>query len=107
MIWYRAEHINNKIYPVEVIRETDKNIVLNVAGIAKMVSKSSRYLSYYPTFKEAKKCLEALCLEELCRARFLLQKAQARYGNAKGLKETTYNGEGLSDGDRAGHTGRH
>jgi hypothetical protein len=53
--WYKADRWENKITPVEVLKETEKFVVIHVHRYSSITERRvAKAGEYFPTFKEAR-----------------------------------------------------
>ena len=86
-----SSHWNIKIERIECTRETDKCIWYVARGWdnkphERNDNKSSQFVMYHDTWEDAKDYLIAETAEQVASARRALESANARHGNAKGLR---------------------
>lgn len=88
--WYRTGQYKPLIEPVEVIRETEKYVVISIDEWGKKVerkdAKISQFHRYWKTWEEARDFLLERAEREVDSARFQLNQKVGRLGNIKGLK---------------------
>ena len=81
--WYVTSNWGKRIEPVEVEKSTDKSVWIEGNRRALI----SDYSSHFPTWAEAKEHLLGKAGRKLEAARAQLARAQAEYGNIKGLRD--------------------
>lgn len=88
--WYRTNRTDEKIEPVEVVKETAHFVTLAPSGFysrERREAKSSEWYSYFPTWKEAHAHLMERTERKVIEARRALELANAEHGNVRGMKE--------------------
>lgn len=91
--WYRVNRWNADISPVEVVKETPKQLVVRhheawrKADIESRRDKRSSSDNYFPTWEEAHAFLMEQADAKLKNARRALEVAQSHHGNVKGMKK--------------------
>jgi hypothetical protein len=94
IVKYKTGWGDNKIERVEVLRETEASVYLarNSRVWSKdekgerREAKNSEFAQYHDTWEAAKSYLLAKAENELTKARRMLQRAQDKLGNIKGMK---------------------
>lgn len=73
------------ITSVEIERETDSSVYIN----GRRRSKRSEYEDYFDTWEEAHEFLTRRAQDDVESARHVLERANSRLGNIKGMKKPT------------------
>lgn len=90
--WYKTQKYNAKIEPVEVLRESAKQIVTAETDwrgkpYQARRNKTGGYDNFFPSWTEAHVYLLDRATRQLDYARVELQQAQNQYGNVVGMRE--------------------
>lgn len=87
MIKYRTDRWGDKIESLEVLKETEKQIVyMNRHGREIREAKSSEWQKWHDTWEEAKDSLLRRAESRVQSLRCQLEKANGELGNIKGMK---------------------
>lgn len=87
MIKYKTSNYGVEIERVEVVRESAQCVWINVGHRERRESKSSEWATYHDTWQHAKDFLVKRETGRVEAARASLERAIAKLGNAKGLRE--------------------